>query len=433
MQALPTHPGSTFLMNVSNTVRLAFCGKARKGIYVAGAELSGNSSVIPTKEKSHRVADEKIEKILKYQNVGAFQSLPMVMPSKDILCSAMRKAKMVGPTKGIINLAKRERNRGAKQLDALMKELAVPLRNYVERFPSNQNLHPYEQSLIEFTLGKGKYEEVLQAVDLFRRRITSIGKQQASVCAKSISKREAEQRLSEGFSKMEELFQNNGRAVDNLLNIAKTLRAMPVVDLETPTLCLVGAPNVGKSSLVRILSTGKPEVCNYPFTTRGILMGHITINYERFQVTDTPGLLRRSDGERNNLEKLTLAALSHLPSAVLFVHDLSGDCGTSVSDQFLLYNEMRERFGNRLWMDVVSKADLLSNSSSASYTTENNYKLVGPEGSLHVSIKTNQGINELKQKVHEVLLCELSKTKSMPPNYRDGGDDISEAIGLHSR
>lgn len=40
----------------------------------------------------------------------------------------------------------------------------------------------------------------------------------------------------------------------------QTLRAMPVVDLETPTLSLVGAPNVGKSSLVRILSTGKPEV-----------------------------------------------------------------------------------------------------------------------------------------------------------------------------
>lgn len=36
---------------------------------------------------------------------------------------------------------------------------------------------------------------------------------------------------------------------------------MPVVDPEKPTLCLVGAPNVGKSSLVRVLSTGKPEVC----------------------------------------------------------------------------------------------------------------------------------------------------------------------------
>ncbi|KAI3766797.1 hypothetical protein L2E82_16870 [Cichorium intybus] len=49
--------------------------------------------------------------------------------------------------------------------------------------------------------------------------------------------------------------------------------AMPVVDLEMPTLCLVGAPNVGKSSLVRLLSTGKPEV------------------------TDTPGILRRRDGQ----------------------------------------------------------------------------------------------------------------------------------------
>lgn len=35
---------------------------------------------------------------------------------------------------------------------------------------------------------------------------------------------------------------------------------MPVVDPHIPTLCLVGSPNVGKSSLVRILSTGKPEV-----------------------------------------------------------------------------------------------------------------------------------------------------------------------------
>lgn len=37
--------------------------------------------------------------------------------------------------------------------------------------------------------------------------------------------------------------------------------------------------------------------------------------------------------DRNNLEKLTLAVLSHLPTAVLFVHDLTGECGTSPSDQ----------------------------------------------------------------------------------------------------
>lgn len=39
--------------------------------------------------------------------------------------------------------------------------------------------------------------------------------------------------------------------------------------------------------------------------------------------------------DRNNLEKLTLAVLSHLPTAILYVHDLSGECGTSPSDQVL--------------------------------------------------------------------------------------------------
>lgn len=59
---------------------------------------------------------------------------------------------------------------------------------------------------------------------------------------------------------------------------------------------LVGAPNVGKSSLVRLFSSGKPEVQNYPFTTKGINMGHILVDEKRFVFTDTPGVLPRPDG-----------------------------------------------------------------------------------------------------------------------------------------
>ncbi|KAF2607923.1 hypothetical protein F2Q68_00045309, partial [Brassica cretica] len=305
---------------------------------------------------------------------------------------------------GIANIAKRERNRGAKQLDAFMKELALPLKGYMESFPRRRLLHPYERSLIELTLGDGKYEEVLGKVDALRKKVLSVGKEHASLCAKALSKREAEDRLSEGVEKLEMVFQQEGRAVDDLLSIAKVLRAMPVVDLEMPTLCLVGAPNVGKSSLVRILSTGKPEICNYPFTTRGILMGHVILNYQRFQVTDTPGLLRRCDEDRNNLEKLTLAVLTHLPTAVLYVHDLTGECGTSPSDQFRIYKEIKERFKDYLWIDVVSKCDLLGGGSPVIYAKEDRsndeeeiikYRETGPDESFHVSVKTEQGLSEV--------------------------------------
>lgn len=55
---------------------------------------------------------------------------------------------------------------------------------------------------------------------------------------------------------------------------------------------------------------------------------------------DTPGVLSRPDGERNEMEALTLASMQHLPTAVIFVMDLSGHSGhlSSLENQVrLLY------------------------------------------------------------------------------------------------
>lgn len=62
-------------------------------------------------------------------------------------------------------------------------------------------------------------------------------------------------------------------------------------------------------------------------------------------IVDSPGVLRRVDGQtRNEMEELTLAAMSHLPMAVMYVMDLSGGAGdkcSSVEDQLLLRKELR--------------------------------------------------------------------------------------------
>ncbi|KAJ3673143.1 hypothetical protein LUZ60_006517 [Juncus effusus] len=374
---------------------------------------SFSSSPSPSSRNSHSSTCQITKEEKTYQSVGAFQKLPMVMPAIDILSSAQRKARNVSPTKGIANIAKRERNRAAKHLDTLMKELAVPLRIYVESFPNRKHLHPYECSLIELTFGEGNYEQVLGRVDSLRKKLTSVAKENAALCAKSSSKREAGERLSEGLKKIDHVFQQGKSALDDLLHVAKTLRGMPVIDPHLPTLCLVGAANVGKSSLVRVLSSGKPEVCNYPFTTRGILMGHIILINERFQVTDTPGLLPRKEEERNNIEKLTLAVLSHLPTAVLYVHDLSGDCGTSPDNQYTTYREIKEKYGDKLWLDVISKCDILEESSSYKSSFNEEYQKIGPDDAIRVSVTTGEGLDKLKARVHELLLSQMARVDPM--------------------
>jgi nucleolar GTP-binding protein len=160
---------------------------------------------------------------------------------------------------------------------------------------------------------------------------------------------------------------------------------------------------VGKSSLVTILSSGTPEICNYPFTTRSVKMGHFFVDQTRHQVrsfrddawrhfawflckcrsrllarfgnvpmpgefvtsvvsvqvTDTPGLLDRPLEERNAMELLTLATLQHLPTAALFVMDLTEECGCSVQQQWRTRAQVLQEFPDKLWIDIISKADML--------------------------------------------------------------------------
>ncbi|GAH40561.1 unnamed protein product [marine sediment metagenome] len=80
-----------------------------------------------------------------------------------------------------------------------------------------------------------------------------------------------------------------------------------------PCVVVAGYPNVGKSSIVKNISTNKKiEVQEYPFTTKKLNMGHLELERRfdkiRIQCLDTPGILDRPMAKRNNIE---LQAIYH--------------------------------------------------------------------------------------------------------------------------
>lgn len=189
---------------------------------------------------------------------------------------------------------------------------------------------------------------------------------------------------------------------------------------------------VGKSSIVRAISSATPEVNNYPFTTRGMTLGHVEVfwkdevggvaevNFDAenksghgstsasyaysqlCQVMDSPGLLVRADHDRNEMEALTLAAMQHLPTAVMYVMDLSGlagDACSSIKDQLQLRREMRARFPRRPWIDVVSKYDL----GLVEGAHEELIEILDGDDFIELSIHEGIGVEELKGKVVEML------------------------------
>ena len=80
---------------------------------------------------------------------------------------------------------------------------------------------------------------------------------------------------------------------------------------------------MGKSKLVTELSTAAPEIAPYPFTTKGIVIGHIEDGWMKFQIIDTPGLLDRNFEDRNDIEKQAVLALRYLTDVMVFVIDPS--------------------------------------------------------------------------------------------------------------
>lgn len=155
-----------------------------------------------------------------------------------------------------------------------------------------------------------------------------------------------------------------------------------------PVLVLVGMPNVGKSSIVTATSTGTPEINNYPFTTRSLKLGHVISPGSRYQLMDTPGVLRREEEERNAMEGLTLASVNLLPSVIIFVMDLSGTSGPQSAPrlQLRVREDLKAQFPHRPWLDVRSKADL---------PLEEGIEV--PPGTLEVSVHEGRGIEELQQ------------------------------------
>ena len=125
---------------------------------------------------------------------------------------------------------------------------------------------------------------------------------------------------------------------------------------------LIGFPNVGKSTLVSVVSEAKPKIANYHFTTLTPVLGVVRINEgTSFVMADIPGLIEGA-GEGVGLGH---EFLRHVERCRMLVHvlDISGSEGRDPLDDFEKINKELKTFSEELSLRpqvvVGNKCDLI--------------------------------------------------------------------------
>ncbi|MBQ9898270.1 MAG: GTPase ObgE [Ruminococcus sp.] len=166
---------------------------------------------------------------------------------------------------------------------------------------------------------------------------------------------------------------------------------------------LVGYPNVGKSTLISVVSAAKPKIANYHFTTLTPVLGVVRVGEEKsFVMADIPGLIEGAgDGVGLGHE-----FLRHVERCRLIVHvvDVSGVEGRDPEEDFTIINQELAKFNEELakrpQIVAANKSDMATEEQVERFRA-----FIGEKGIpfFTISAATTQGTAELMNKISEVL------------------------------
>ena len=164
---------------------------------------------------------------------------------------------------------------------------------------------------------------------------------------------------------------------------------------------LLGYPNAGKSTLIRAVSSAKPKVADYPFTTLNPNLGVVRLNFdESFVIADVPGIIEgASEGTG-----LGISFLKHLSRTRLLLHLVDIGQNISAKESAIEIRKLElelDKFSNELskkerWM-VFNKIDLISDADEKSELIANELEWNGP---IHlVSAATGENMDSLMKDI----------------------------------
>lgn len=164
---------------------------------------------------------------------------------------------------------------------------------------------------------------------------------------------------------------------------------------------LVGFPNAGKSTLLSVITSAKPKIADYEFTTLKPNLGIVKYrDFQTFVMADIPGIIEGAAEGKG----LGYYFLRHIERNSILLFMIPADA-TDINAQYeILLDELRRYNPEMLDKEriiAISKSDMLDNELKAELKAELDKTLPIPY--LFISSVAQQGLTELKDALWKML------------------------------
>ena len=247
-----------------------------------------------------------------------------------------------------------------KRISAFSDGISSRFSKIIDLFPSFDQFSDFEKELARQLFSISETRKALGKLDSARRKLSLLSKFYSSKINNHLKKtrpktsftdKQANNFLKEFYGRAASVVKQLKKELIFLENIRKELRDFPFVR-DVFTVCIAGFPNVGKSTLLKKISTSKPEIQDYGFTTKRLNIGYLD-EKKQVQLIDTPGTLNR--GKMNKIEKQADLALTHLANLIVYVVDPTEPYPLKKQTQLLL---TLKKFNKKIIV-YQSKADII--------------------------------------------------------------------------
>ena len=164
---------------------------------------------------------------------------------------------------------------------------------------------------------------------------------------------------------------------------------------------LVGFPSVGKSSLISVISSSKPKIAEYHFTTLTPNLGVVKVDNSSFVVADLPGIIEgASEGVGLGDKFLKHASRCRV---IAYTLDMAETEGRDVIEEYEILKKELKNYSEKLYN---KKSIVIANKSDLPSFKENLKKFKSAYKDIEIietSTITMDGINNLKYKLNELV------------------------------